>query len=83
MSCGYDETIFNIDGPSVESEILMLGSPVLLREKIFWVEVLRSSVSVLPGLAQVGINYVRWVHTIIVWLHLKSAQCFTVAQISH
>ncbi|VAW52074.1 hypothetical protein MNBD_GAMMA05-612 [hydrothermal vent metagenome] len=34
MSCGYDDTIFNTDGPSVTSEILMLGSCFAARENI-------------------------------------------------
>lgn len=32
MPCGFDETIFNTDGPSIPSEILMLGSCFAARE---------------------------------------------------
>lgn len=34
MPCGYDETVFNTDGPSISSEILMLGSCFAARENI-------------------------------------------------
>lgn len=34
MPCGYDDTVFRPDGPSVKSDILMLGSPFPARENI-------------------------------------------------
>jgi len=34
MPCGYDDTIFNVDGPTVPSEILMLGSSFSARENV-------------------------------------------------
>jgi spore maturation protein CgeB len=41
MSCGYDDTIFNTEGPSVESEILMLGSRFAARENILGRSILK------------------------------------------
>ena len=34
MPCGYDETIFRSDGPSIKSDILMLGSCFAARENV-------------------------------------------------
>lgn len=67
MPCGYDETVFNTDGPSISSELLMLGSCFSARENILGRTINKFGnrfTWVGPGwtkLCQAGIHYDRLV----------------------